>query len=112
MSVQIARRWFNVAEYERMGEAGILSEDDRTELLEGEIVEMSPIGRRHAAVARFEWQRPCERDAARFPNLANIRRAPGRRGVPNHLDFRGTGDIVSPCCFIVEGSGQTQPSFT
>ena len=49
MSVQVAKRCFTVAEYNRMGEAGILKEDDRVELIEGEIFEMSPIGRRHAA---------------------------------------------------------------
>ena len=49
MSVQIAKYLFTVAEYNRMGETGILTEDDRVELIEGEIVEMSPIGRRHAA---------------------------------------------------------------
>ena len=32
-----------------MGEAGIFSEDARLELIEGEIVEISPIGSRHAA---------------------------------------------------------------
>ena len=32
-----------------MGDAGVFSEDDRVELVEGEIVEMTPIGRRHAA---------------------------------------------------------------
>ncbi|HEY0324320.1 MAG TPA: Uma2 family endonuclease [Pyrinomonadaceae bacterium] len=49
MVIQIARRAFNVTEYYRMIEAGILSEQDRVELLDGEIIEMSPIGSRHAA---------------------------------------------------------------
>jgi Uma2 family endonuclease len=49
MSVQIARRSFTVFDYYRMAEAGILSEDDRVELLDGEVIEMSPIGSRHAA---------------------------------------------------------------
>jgi Uma2 family endonuclease len=49
MSVQIARRHFNIAEYYRMMEAGILSESDHVELIDGEVVEMSPIGSRHAA---------------------------------------------------------------
>ncbi len=47
--VQVNRRSFTVAEYERMGQFGIFSEDDRVELVNGEIVEMSPIGERHAA---------------------------------------------------------------
>jgi len=47
--VQLLKRLFTVAEYHKMAEAGILSEDDRVELLEGEIVAMSPIGSRHAA---------------------------------------------------------------
>ena len=49
MSVQIAKRWFTVAQFNRMGEAGILTEDDRVELIAGEIIEISPIGKRHAA---------------------------------------------------------------
>ena len=49
MSVQIVRRHFNITEYYRMAAAGVFSEDDRVELIEGEIVEMNPIGSRHAA---------------------------------------------------------------
>ena len=49
MSVEIAKRLFNVREYERMIETGILTKYDRVELIEGEIVEMSPIGISHAA---------------------------------------------------------------
>jgi Uma2 family endonuclease len=49
MSSQLAKRYFSVTEYYRMAEAGILTEADRVELIEGEIVKMSPIGRRHAA---------------------------------------------------------------
>jgi Uma2 family endonuclease len=49
MAIQLLRRRFTVGEYSRMIETGILGEDDRIELLEGEIVEMAPIGSRHAA---------------------------------------------------------------
>ena len=52
MSVQLLRRRFTVDEYYRMVEAGILHEDDRVELIEGEIVEMAPIGSRHAACVK------------------------------------------------------------
>lgn len=44
------RHRITVDEYHRMGEAGIFSEDDRVELIEGEIIDMTPIGFRHASV--------------------------------------------------------------
>ena len=48
-SVEVTRHSFTVVEYERMGRFGIFSIDVRVELVNGEIIEMSPIGERHAA---------------------------------------------------------------
>jgi Uma2 family endonuclease len=54
VAVPIPRRRFTVDEYHRMGDAGVLTEDDRVELLDGEIIQMSPIGTPHAStVARL-----------------------------------------------------------
>ena len=48
-TVEIRRRRFTVEEYYRMAEVGILGPEERVELIEGDIVEMSPIGTHHAA---------------------------------------------------------------
>lgn len=44
----VPRHRLTVKDYHRLGEAGILGEDDRVELLEGQLVDISPIGTRHA----------------------------------------------------------------
>lgn len=45
-----ARHRLNVDEYHRMAEAGIFGEDDRIELIDGDLIDMAPIGQAHAAI--------------------------------------------------------------
>jgi Uma2 family endonuclease len=49
MGMPHARHRVTVDEYHRMGEAGIFGEDDRVELIDGQILEMTPIGVAHAS---------------------------------------------------------------
>ncbi len=53
---EVRRRKFSVEEYHQMGEAGIFAKGERVELIEGEVVQMNPIGSRHAAcVKELTW---------------------------------------------------------
>jgi Uma2 family endonuclease len=53
MTPELERRPFTTAEYHRLIDAGILTEDDRVELFDGEIIKMAPIGPRLACVDRL-----------------------------------------------------------
>jgi Uma2 family endonuclease len=52
MSVQFQKHCFNVHDYHRMVEVGLLSEDSRVELIEGEIIKMSSIGSTHGGAVK------------------------------------------------------------
>jgi len=41
------------ADYHELGRLGVLSEDDRVELIEGRVVPMAPIGPRHAGCTNY-----------------------------------------------------------
>jgi Uma2 family endonuclease len=56
----VSRRLLTVEEYHKIGRAGVLGEDDRIELIDGEMIKMAPIGSRHVAklnrFARFLYR--------------------------------------------------------
>lgn len=49
MTFSFKRRLLTTDEYHQMAEVGILTQEDKVELIEGQLVEMSPIGSQHAA---------------------------------------------------------------
>jgi Uma2 family endonuclease len=62
-------RPISVEEYHRMGETGILGPDERVQLVNGRIIEMPPIGPRHASrVSRLR-----RLFAARFEDRVTVR---------------------------------------
>jgi Uma2 family endonuclease len=94
MAVQLTRRKFTVDEYDWMARVGILTEDERVELIDGEIVEMAPIDPEHADrvdllaksffdrfgdLARVRVQNPLHLDEYEQPqpDLALVRRPTG-----------------------------------
>lgn len=56
----VRRHRYTVDDYYRMGEVGILAADARVELIDGEVIEMPPIGAPHASVVT-DLQRSLER---------------------------------------------------
>jgi Uma2 family endonuclease len=56
MKNEIAKRLFTVHDYQKMLDAGILHEDDRVELIRGEVIQMSPINPLHnGTIHRANW---------------------------------------------------------
>ncbi len=49
MAIEPVRYLFTVDEYEQMGRTGVLDPELRLELLDGEIIEMAPIGPEHSS---------------------------------------------------------------
>jgi len=52
MALRVLQGPFTVESYQRLAELGVLGADDRVELIAGQVVEMTPIGDRHASCVR------------------------------------------------------------
>jgi|SRR5262245_19889750 len=116
IEVVATRRRFTREEYHRMAEVGILGRRDRVELIRGEIVEMSPTGRRHKAFVGNLTQLLVTRLAGRAvvwvqssvaladdtepePDLAVL-----RPGAVSYRDRDARGDDVLLLIEVAEGS--------
>src|SRR5216684_8251839 len=119
MATQLTPRRFNAAEYRQMIEAGVFGRDERLELIDGEIVQMSPIGDRHAACVRrliallsqlfadhaiVDAQNPIMVDAAYVPqpDLALLRR---------RADYYATQTPTAADCLLVIEVADTSAEF-
>ena len=49
MQQSVAYHYLTVEEFHKMGEVGILHQDDRVELIDGVVIDMAPIGSPHAS---------------------------------------------------------------
>jgi Uma2 family endonuclease len=78
MAGRLRQRRFTIEEYHRMGETGILIEDEPVELIHGAIIVSEPIGARHAGVvnrlARLFMSRLGDRAVVQIQNPIELER--------------------------------------
>ena len=103
-AVMPVRHKLDADDYYKMGEAGIFDEGDRIELIDGDIIDMAPIGQGHEAVVgglNETLVLACERRAIVWPqNSLRI----GRWSAPQpdlvvlrrRADFYATGERPGP----------------
>ncbi len=97
MALQPTKRRFTVADFYQMGESGILGEDDRVELIDGEIIDMAPIGSRHWSVVN-RLHRLIERvvgDAAIVSSQSSFRLDDYSEPQPDIALFRPRADFYA-----------------
>ena len=102
----LPRRRFTVAEVEAMVEAGIMDEDERVELIGGELVPMSPKGNRHevvkiAAAATLVPRRAREIEAGAGNNVSARRRTPIWSPTSSSTPARWAAGLTGPNVLLV-----------
>jgi Uma2 family endonuclease len=82
MAVPMTRRLLTVDEFQRLAAEGFFPQDERLELIRGEIVEMTPIGDRHALCVMLLNDLFADLRPRGIVNPQNPLRLPGQRSVP------------------------------
>lgn len=108
------RRRFTVEEFQRMGEAGIFAPDERVELIDGEIIRMTPIGPRHmeAVFTLEDFLRPVVGPEVRLSIQMPIQLTESEPQPDLTLfrkNERRSGELPSPsiCLLVVEVADST-----
>jgi len=84
MALELTRRRFSVDDYYRMAETGILKPGERVELIDGDVVEMTPSGGPHARCVMYL-------------NEVFVRRLEGRAVVSPQISLRlGRWSVPEP----------------
>lgn len=111
MAVEVTKHRFTVDDFERMASAGVFGHEARVELIDGEVIDMAPIGWRHMArhaklVALFNG-RFAER--ALVVGQGSIRLSPDSWPQPDILllrpradDYQHGGPLVADVVLLVE----------
>jgi Uma2 family endonuclease len=87
---------FDVSDFEKLYVAGILSEDDRIELLDGDLIRMAPIGGNHRTVVDLLGER-----------LTDLRRGRYRVGIQNPIRLGEFSELLPDIAlFPVEITGR------
>ena len=85
MAVPMTRRLLTVDEFQRLAAQGFFAPDERLELIRGEIIEMSPIGDRHALCVTLLNDLLADLRPKGLVSPQNPLRIPGQQSVPNPI---------------------------
>ena len=103
-SLVLTRHKLNADDYFRMAEAGILGKGDRVELIDGEIIDMAPIGQGHGSTVSRVYQALVLALHGRATVYSQSSLRLDRLNVPEpdfavlkyRADFYGTGEPAGP----------------
>jgi Uma2 family endonuclease len=92
----LARRLWTLAEIEAMVEAGILNEDERFELIDGEVVPMSPKGAKHEHVkaSLTKWWMKRLPEGVEFIQETTLRLDPSSFLEPDYVFFKSRTKVI------------------